>query len=113
MGWACSACRIRSALTARRLDEALHSSTDVLKTLFLLKDCVEAGIKYLGSILLVEYLRSPACTTQRNDELLEKLIRPALGMWVNNVVRPLSLWLVAGDQEPGRAVAGALRRAAP
>lgn len=26
------------ALTARRLDEAVHASTDVLKTLFLLKD---------------------------------------------------------------------------
>ena len=95
------------ALTARRLEEALGASTDVLKTLFLLKDCFEAGIKYLGSLLLVEYLRSPACTTQRNDALLEKLIRPALGMWVNDVIRPLSLWLVTSDQEqePGRPVA--------
>ncbi len=93
------------ALTAWRLDEALQSSTDVLKTLFLLKDCAEAAIKFVGSILLVEYLRSPACTTQRNAVLLEKLIRPALGMWVNDVVRPVSLWLIAGDQEPGRSVA--------
>src|SRR4051794_30104427 len=48
------------ALTARRLDEAIHASTDVLKTLFLLKDAVEGAIKFLGSVLLVEYLRSPA-----------------------------------------------------
>jgi len=95
------------ALTSRRLEEALRASTDVLKTLFLLKDAVEAAIKFLGSILLVEYLRSPACTPERNAGLLEKLIRPALGMWVNDVVRPLSLWLVGGDLEPGRQV-GAL-----
>jgi WD40 repeat protein len=95
------------ALTARRLEEALDASTDVLKTLFLLKDGLEASLKYLGALLLVEYLRNPACTTQRNDALLEKLIRPALGMWVNDVIRPLSLWLVTGDQEqePGRLVA--------
>jgi hypothetical protein len=37
------------------------------------------------------------CTTPRNEALLEKLIRPALGMWVNDVIRPLSQWLVTGD----------------
>jgi WD40 repeat protein len=95
------------ALTARRLGDALHASTDVLKTLFLLKDTVEAAIKFLGSILLVEYLRSPACTRARNAGLVEKLIRPALGMWVNDILRPLSLWLVGmrGGSEPGRQVA--------
>src|SRR5437773_77503 len=52
------------ALTARRLATALQASGDVLKTLFLLKDCFEATIKYLGAILLAEYRHSPACTSE-------------------------------------------------
>ena len=47
---------------------------DVLKALFALKDCLEAAIKYLGAVLLVEYLRSPARTRAFNEQLLEKLV---------------------------------------
>src|SRR5262245_22206359 len=50
------------ALTALRLAAALQASSDVLKTLLLLKDCFEATIKYLGAVLLADYRRSPACT---------------------------------------------------
>jgi WD40 repeat protein len=99
----CDFCRLPYpvALTGRRLAAALRSSGDVHKTLFLLKDCFEATIKYLGAILLAEYPRSPACTPERSEVLLKSMVRPSLGAWVNDVVRPLSLWLNAEQVPPG------------
>jgi hypothetical protein len=92
------------ALTAHRLAAALQASGDVLKTLFLLKDCYEATIKYCGAVLLAEYRRSPACTPEHNASLLEKMIRPSLGVWVETVVGSLSRWLVGSDP-PGGLIA--------
>jgi len=94
------------ALTARRLAAALQASGDVLKTLFLLKDCFEATIKYLGAVQLAEYRRSPACTPEHTEVLLKSMVRPSLGTWVSDVVRPLSLWLIAGQTPPGNVAAG-------
>jgi hypothetical protein len=102
------------ALTGQRLVQALETPHDALKVLFLLKDCLEASIKYLGVVLLIEYGRSPFATPERNEELLKKLVRPSLGVWVNAVVGDLSLLLEAPNppavtaralfagQEPGR-----------
>ena len=67
------------ALTACRLGDAIKSSADALKTLFVLKDCFEATIKYLGVMLLTEYFRSPACKPERNATLLEKGGPPVAG----------------------------------
>ena len=92
------------ALTAHRLAAALRASGDVLKTLFLLKDCFEATIKYLGAVLLADYRLGSACTPEHNASLLEKMIRPSLGVWVETVVGSLSRWLV-GDSRPGGLVA--------
>jgi hypothetical protein len=92
------------ALTAQRLAAALRASGDVLKTLFLLKDCFEATIKYLGAVLLADYRLGSACTPEHNASLLEKMIRPSLGVWVDTVVGSLSRWLV-GDSRPGGLVA--------
>src|SRR5262249_49108733 len=88
-----------------RLAGALQRSSDVLKTLFLLKDCFEATIKYLGSILLAEYRRSAACTPERTEVLLKSMVRPSLGTWVSDVVRPLGLWLIAEGAPPGSLAA--------
>src|SRR4051794_20098013 len=38
------------ALTAQRLFRSLETSQDALNTLFKLKDCFEATVKYLGAI---------------------------------------------------------------
>jgi hypothetical protein len=54
------------ALTAHRLIASLETSADILKTLFALKDCFEATVKYLGLVLLSDYFRSPARTPARN-----------------------------------------------
>lgn len=95
------------ALTAGRLGAAVASpGGDVLKTLFTLKDCVVASVKYLGAVLLAEYLRSPARTPGFNEQLLEKLVRPSLGVWVSRVVGDLSRLLIGSDMSPGRDVAG-------
>jgi hypothetical protein len=93
------------ALTARRLASALQRSGDVLKTLFLLKDCFEATIKYLGAVLLAEYRRSSACTPEHTEVLLKNMVRPSLGTWVSDVVRPLSLWLIAEPASLGKLAA--------
>lgn len=93
------------ALTAGRLQAAMESSADILKTLFALKDCFEATIKYLGVVLLAEYFRSPACTPERNAALLEKMVRPSLGVWVDQVVGDLSHWLVADESSVRVSVA--------
>jgi WD40 repeat protein len=93
------------ALTATRLAAALRASGDVLKTLFLLKDCFEATIKYAGAVMLADFRSSPACTPEHNSGLLEKMIRPSLGVWVETVVGSLSRWLLAGPP-PGGRVAG-------
>lgn len=94
------------ALTAHRLASALQTSGDVLKTLFLVKDCFEATIKYLGAVLLAEYRRSQAYTKEHTEVLLKAMVRPSLGAWVNDLARPLSLWL-SGEHPPG-GVAAAL-----
>jgi WD40 repeat protein len=93
------------ALTALRLVESLRASGDVLKTLFLVKDCFEATVKYLGAVLLSEYRHCRARTPERTEVLLKTLVRPSLGAWVSDVVRPLSLWLHDAPPEPGPAVA--------
>jgi hypothetical protein len=74
------------ALTAGRF---LTGDVDPLRCLFRLKDCLEASIKYLGAILLAEFLRSPAATDQARGDLLQALIRPSLGTWVNTVAGSL------------------------
>ncbi len=88
------------ALTAHRLAAALQVSGDVLKTLFLLKDCFEATIKYLAAVMLADYRLGPAPTPGHNASLLEKMIRPSLGVWVETVVGSLSRWLI-GAPPPG------------
>jgi hypothetical protein len=93
------------ALTAKRLAAALQASGDVLKTLFLLKDCLEATIKYLCAVMLADYRRGPACTPEHNASLLEKMIRPSFGVWVDTVAGSLSRWLV-GEPPPGGLAAG-------
>jgi len=94
------------ALTARRLAMSLQTSGDVLKTLFLLKDCFEATIKYLGAILLADYRRTTARTAEHTEVLLQSMVRPSLGTWVSDIARPLSLWLIAEQAPPGSLVAG-------
>ena len=93
------------ALTANRLARAIEARRDVLKTLFALKDCFEAAIKYCGVMLLAEYFRSPACTAEHNAALLEKMVRPSLGVWVDQVVGDLSHWLMASEPTVGPPVA--------
>jgi WD40 repeat protein len=100
------------ALTARRLADALRASGEVLKALFLLKDCFEATIKYAGAVLLAEYRRSAARTPERTETLLKSMVQPSLGTWVNNVVRPLSLWLVGNSPPPARLAAALFAEAA-
>jgi WD40 repeat protein len=85
------------AVTATRLDDTLASSGDLIATLFQFKDCFEASIKFLGAVLLAEYIRSPIATRERTEELAKKLVRPTLGVWVNEVVRNLSHWLHESD----------------
>ncbi len=104
-GWDLGRLPYPAALTAQRLASALQASGDVLKALFLLKDCFEAAVKYLGAVLLADYRRSPACTAERTEVLLKSMVRPSLGTWVNDVARPLSLWLVGGPPPGGLAAA--------
>ncbi len=89
------------ALTARRLGMSLEYSGDVLKTLFLLKDCVETTIKYLSAVLLADYRRSTARTAERTEILLKSMVKPSLGTWINDIARPVSLWLIAEQSGPG------------
>jgi len=97
-------------LTACRLRHAIESSADALKKLFVLKDCFEATIKYLGVVLVTDYLRSPACKPERNETLLEKMLRPSLGVWVQAVVGDVSRWLAADGQANLPVVAIFVRR---
>jgi WD40 repeat protein len=71
---------------------------------FLLKDAFEAAIKYLGAILLAEYRDALARTPERDAALLERLVRPSLGVWVNVVLGDVGRWLV-GNTGPGGAAA--------
>ncbi len=48
-------------------------------SLFALKDCFEAGVKFLGSVLVAEYLGGSALTPERDEVQLEKMVRPSLG----------------------------------
>lgn len=98
------------ALTAGRLRQAIESSADVLKTLFVLKDCFEAAVKYLGAVLVTDYLRSPARKPERNETLLERMVRPSLGVWVQTVVGDVSRWLAADGQASLPVVAIFVRR---
>jgi hypothetical protein len=93
------------ALTAQRLTQALQTSSDILKTLFLLKDCFEATIKQLAIVMLTNYRLSSESTPERTESLLKTMVRPSLGSWVSDVARPLSLWLVSGQQPPGNLAA--------
>src|SRR5688572_5104598 len=60
------------AQAAARLRAALDRSTDPCRALFLLRDAFETAVKYLGSVLLVEYLRGPVRTPALDATLLEK-----------------------------------------
>ena len=93
------------ALTARRLCDALKSQTAVLKTLFMVRDCFESAIKYLGVLLLTGYFRDPSRTAEQDRVLLENLTRPALGAWVSLVVDDLCPWLFASGDELVRRIA--------
>lgn len=90
------------ALTAQRLGQALETSGDVLKTLFILKDCFEATIKQISTALLAAYRFSAESTPERTQALLKSMVRPSLGTWVNDIVRPLSLWLANEKESPGK-----------
>ncbi len=94
------------ALTTGHLADAVRSGGDPLKALFALKDCFEATIKYLGILLLMGYFSSRACTPERSEALLERMVRPSLGDWVSTVVRDLSDWLIDTGGSLGRQVAG-------
>src|SRR5207248_10794784 len=100
------------ALTAGRLGAGLRGAADTCRAVFLLKDCFEGVVKYLGSVLLVEYLRGPARTPDRDARLLEGLVRPTLGVWVNVVLGDVGRWL-AGGPDPGGAAAALFARPAP
>ena len=88
-------CRTRSRSTLTRLQRAL-TDTSPLASLFAAKDCFEAGVKFLGSVLVAEYLGSAARIAERNDVLLDKMVRPSLGHWVNDICRSVSGWLGGG-----------------
>jgi hypothetical protein len=88
------------ALTARRLAAAITADEDILRTLFLLKDCFEASVKYVAVLLLTAYLRGPANQEQRQQLLLRGLVHPLLGIWVNTVISTLKSWL----QDDGAAI---------
>jgi DNA-directed RNA polymerase subunit RPC12/RpoP len=94
-----------AALTAQRLARAVNDGAEPLKSLFLLKDCFEATLKYVGVLLLVEYFRSPANSATRTEVLLGKIIRPSLGVWVRAIVGDLSCHLLASDLTLGHACA--------
>ena len=93
------------ALTARRMTDSLRSGGEPLKSLFALKDCFEATIKYLGVMLLTDYFSSSAYSRERSEAILERLVQPSLGDWVSSVVRDLSDWLIVGGGSLGRQVA--------
>jgi WD40 repeat protein len=102
------------ALTARRLADALDEpGHDPLKALFLLKDAFEAAVKFLGAVLLVEFGRQPVATAARKEELLNRLVRPSLGVWVNQVAGNLSHWLADCPAAPAATVAGLFARRGP
>ena len=101
------------ALTAQRLAQALETSGDVLKTLFVLKDCFEATIKQFATVLLADYRCSPESTPERTQILLKSMVRPSLGTWISDIARPLSLWLVSGRQPPGSLAAALLATPPP
>jgi WD40 repeat protein len=92
------------ALTARRLRRA-PDAADAVRTLFLLRDCFEAAVKYLGAVLLAEYSRGPAATPGRSQILAERLVRPSLGAWVTGVLGDVSRWLGEQHPPPGGRVA--------
>jgi WD40 repeat protein len=83
------------ALTAERLVNALAAGEDPLPTLFRLKDCFEVTVKFLGAVLLADYRSSPAATEEHNEALVRGLLRPTLGVWVNQLLGDLSRWLAS------------------
>ena len=84
------------ALTLSRLRLALADDFSPLASLFAVKDCFEAAVKFMGSVLVAEYLGSAARAAARDEALLEKMVKPALGHWVNEICRSASEWLGAG-----------------
>ncbi len=92
------------ALTAHRLAEAVQAKRDVLRCVFLLKDCFEASIRYAGAVLLAAYLRDGEANPPRRQRLLDKMIHPSLGTWVETVVKDLAYDLMDGP-DPGKAIA--------
>lgn len=92
------------ALTAARLKEAADDGRDALRTLFLLKDCFEATVKFLAAVLLADYHHGPTANEERNRALVRSLMRPSLGHWVNEVVGRLATWQAPGDS-PGNRIA--------
>jgi WD40 repeat protein len=98
------------ALTGQRLCMALDTSADVLRTLFALKDCFEASLKYLVAVLLAGYRESPACTPENNEQLMEDgLVRPSLGNW-RIIAHRLSGWLNDAEAPAGLAAQAFLQR---
>lgn len=85
------------ALTAKRLANAVTSSADSLRTLVVMKDCFEATVKYLSILLLTDFLRSSSATSSLRSKLLERMVHPSLGGWVDGVLYNLSRWLVSLD----------------
>lgn len=82
------------AVTAERLRNTLGHSADVVRALLALKDCFEATVKYLSVLLLAEFVRSELATASRRTELLERIVHPSLGDWIDGSLYKLSRWLV-------------------
>ena len=83
------------ALTLGKLRVALAdtaSDAGPLAALFALKDCFEAGVKFLGSVLVAEYLAGPGRSAERDAALIEKMVRPSLGHWVKEICRRAAGW---------------------
>jgi len=94
------------ALTVHRLVEARSSRRDAIRTHVRLKDCFETCLRYLGNVLLAEYLVSSHRSRERDERLLSRLIRPSLGDWLNEVARELGKLLWEDERPVARAYAG-------
>jgi hypothetical protein len=94
------------ALTAQRLAESHRQGRDRIRLHLELKDCFEAGLRYLGSILLAEYLQSDRRSAERDERLLTRLVRPSLGDWRGEIVAELAKLLWPDRHSPGFDCAG-------
>jgi len=95
------------ALTAQRLHQDVAAGGDLVRTHTYLRDAFEAVLKYLGALLLVEYLPSATASQAQKEALLRKLIRPSAGDWVNDILDRLARLL---HQAPADALAGRVVR---